>query len=383
MRHIRSQPVVALLLVSAMASGVVLGLAISSLAGVGLYGEELSSEEREQLYESLQSDVAALERQAHVLKSVIRLVRPTVVHIETERTERSARYSGRRLIEETGSGVVMRLNGDFYILTNWHVVKGAALDKISIRLADGRVVSPQRVWSDPLTDIAVMGVSAPRLVAARLGNSSSIDIGDFVLAMGSPFGLSQSVTYGIISAKGRRQLDELSDEGVRFQDFLQTDAAINPGNSGGPLINLSGEVIGINTAIASNSGGNEGIGFSIPMNMVTAIARQLIERGVVQRAYLGVRMDDSFGPAIAAKLGLPRPLGALIDDVTPDTPADNAGMRVGDVVLGFANVPVDDYAHLKNLVGLTEVDTEVPVIVFRDRQEITLMVRVGNLTDRP
>jgi S1-C subfamily serine protease len=119
------------------------------------------------------------------------------------------------------------------------------------------------------------------------------------------------------------------------------------------------------------------------MNMVTAIARQLIERGVVQRAYLGVRMDDSFGPATAARLGLPRPQGALIDDVTPDTPADNAGMRVGDVVLRFANVSVDDYAHLKNLVGLTEVDTEVPVIVFRDRQEITLMVQVGNAKDRP
>ena len=379
----RTLPFGVLPLVAATLCGVVLGLAVSSLAGIGVFDQELSSQEREQLYESLQSGVAALEQQERVIKSVVRLVGPAVVHIETERTESSSRYSGRRRIEETGSGFVIRLNGSFYVLTNWHVVEDTALDKIHINLADGRMIAPQRVWSDPPTDIAVLGISAPRLVAARLGNSSSIDIGQFVLAMGSPFGLSHSVTYGIISAKGRRQLEELNEEGVSFQDFLQTDAAINPGNSGGPLINLRGEVIGINTAIASSSGGNEGIGFSIPMNMVMAVARQLIERGSVQRAYLGITMDRNFGPTAAARLGMPRPQGALIEKVGPDSPAEEAGMRVGDVVLQFADVSVDDFTHLRNLVSLTEVNTEVSVVIFRDQQELALTVKVGDLRDAP
>src|SRR6185503_4020578 len=150
-----------------------------------------------------------------------------------------------------------------------------------------------------------MSVAAPGLVPARLGDSGKLEIGDFVLAVGSPFGLSHSVTYGIISAMGRRDL-ELGDDGVPYQDFLQTDAAINPGNSGGPLLNLRGEVIGINTAIASNSGGNEGIGFTIPINMTMYVARQLIDRGSVAHAYLGVRLDMNFGPEAAAKLGLSR-----------------------------------------------------------------------------
>src|SRR5205085_10072275 len=163
---------------------------------------------------------------------------------------------------------------------------------------------------------------APGLIAARIGDSSKVEIGDFVLAVGSPFGLSHSVTYGIISAKGRRDL-ELGDDSVRFQDFMQTDAAINPGNSGGPLINLRGEVVGMNTAIASSSGGNEGIGFTIPINMVMIIARQLVERGTVIRAYLGVALDSKFGPATAMSVGLMRPRGTRVTRITPGSPAES------------------------------------------------------------
>ena len=181
----------------------------------------------------------------------------------------------------------MEYGGKNYVLTNRHVIKHATLDNIHIRLASGQEVFPIRVWADLETDVAVMAVDSPNVVPARLGDSGNVEIGDFVLAVGSPFGLSHSVTYGIISAKGRRDL-QLGVEGVRYQDFFQTDAAINPGNSGGPLLNLRGEVIGINTAIASSSGGNEGIGFTIPINIAMFVAKQLIDQGSVVRAMLGV-----------------------------------------------------------------------------------------------
>jgi serine protease Do len=333
---------------------------------------------REKLYDQLGREVSDLERHAHILKLVVRLVGPTVVHIETEKNdELSARFGGKRTIEEAGSGVVLRLHDDFYVLTNWHVIRDAALDHVNIRLSDGRVLNPSRVWFDASTDVAVMSVSASGLIPARLGNSDVLEIGDFVLAVGSPFGLSHSVTFGIISAKGRRDL-ELGSDTVKFQDFIQTDAAINPGNSGGPLINLRGEVVGINTAIASSSGGNEGIGFSIPINMVQQIATQLIDRGSVLRAFLGVHLDRNYGATAAAKLGLPRPRGALINGITPNSPAEAADLRVGDVILQFDGKWIEDDSHLINLVSLTAVDKDIPVVIFRDRQEKTINVRVGD-----
>jgi serine protease Do len=200
-----------------------------------------------------------------------------------------------------------------------------------------------------------------------------------VLAVGSPFGLSHSVTYGIISAKGRRDL-ELGDDGVRFQDFMQTDAAINPGNSGGPLMNLRGEVVGINTAIASSSGGNEGIGFTIPINMAMHIAKQLVERGTVTRAFLGVHLDSKFNAEAAARIGLSRVQGARITGITPNSPASSSNLEVGDVVLQFDGVRIDDDNHLVNLVSLTPVDKDVPVIVFRAGKPKAVTVRVGDRT---
>ena len=342
---------------------------------------ELSEATREKLYESLKRHEPEIERVASVLKTVVRLVGPTVVHIETEKDERgTSRFGGRRVIEEAGSGVVVRLKDRCYILTNWHVIKNATPEAIKIKFSDGRELKPQAksdILHDAATDIAVIGVKPTDLVAARLGDSQIVEIGDFVLAVGSPFGVSHSVTYGIVSAKGRRDL-ELGDEGVRYQDFLQTDAAINPGNSGGPLINLRGEVIGINTAIASNSGGNEGIGFSIPINMVMTIARQLVERGTVVRAFLGVHLDQKFTAAAANDLGLPRLTGALINGITARSPAEAANLRVGDVILRFDGIPVESDAHLINLVSLVEVDREIPVVIYRQKQEMTIVVKVGN-----
>lgn len=227
-----------------------------------------------------------------------------------------------------------------------------------------------------------MAVDSPDLVDARMGDSEAIEIGDFVLTCGSPFGLSQSVTFGIVSAKNRRDLD-LAGTGVKFQNFIQTDAAINPGNSGGPLINLRGEVVGINTAIASSSGGNEGVGFAIPIKMFVNIARQLIDKGRVSRAYLGVSIASTFGPAEAAELGLPRPLGARVTGITKKSPAAAADLRFNDVILQFENVPIEDDDHLINLISFTEVGKDVSLIVFRDQKEVAIKAKLAASSDFP
>ena len=197
-----------------------------------------------------------------------------------------------------------------------------------------------------------------------MGNSDQIEIGDFVVAVGSPFGLSHSVSYGIISAQHRHDLD-LGPQGVRYQDFFQTDAAINPGNSGGPLINLKGEVIGINTAIASNSGGSDGIGFSIPINMAMRVVGDLIDYGRVRRGFLGVSLDSRYSYSKATSLGLDLAYGALVTAVTPGSPASNSQFKVGDVILEYDGSQVDSDSQLVTKVSLTKVNSKVPVKVFR------------------
>lgn len=238
---------VCLLLAQLIASGSL----FSETAHAQLIGKSVStSGQRDKLYRELADDVADMEKQFSILKKVVRLVQPTVVHIEaTKSSEYQRRFGTRGGVEEAGSGVVVKLDQKYYVLTNRHVIKDSDPENIKIKLSDGRRFQPTQLWEDEKTDIAVMAVEAPDLLAARIGDSDRVEIGDFVLAVGSPFGLSQSVTYGIVSAKGRHDL-ELGDENVEYQNFIQTDAAINPGNSGGPLINLRGEVVGINTAIA-------------------------------------------------------------------------------------------------------------------------------------
>ena len=337
----------------------------------------VSSEKRAELYQRLRSQAEVLQAQAAVVKTVAKLIGPTVVHVEADVTPRAALQYGRGYqVEEAGSGVVIRLEGDYFVLTNRHVVSGATDDKIDIHLADGRLIHPKKVWHDAKTDVAVIAVEAPDLVAAPIGDSDSMEIGDFVLAVGSPFGLSYSATYGMISAKRRRGL-QLGKSGVYLQSFIQTDAAINPGNSGGPLVNLRGEVIAINTAIASNSGGSEGIGFAIPINMFMNVARQLIEHGEVGRAYLGVTLDGNFGPKDAAKLGLPPSLGARITEVKPNSPAAEAKLRNEDIVLQVDDVLIEDIDHLQDVIHLTEIGKEVSLVIFRDRRQLQVQVTVG------
>ncbi|MCA9266976.1 MAG: trypsin-like peptidase domain-containing protein [Planctomycetales bacterium] len=353
-------------------------LAVQSASAQLLPVSRPSPEARDQLYAELARDVEALERQGNILKRVVQLVKPTVVHIDANKIEDDGLR--RRRVQEAGSGVIVDIADHKYILTNRHVISGTPLDQIKVHLEDSRTLIPTKLWNDKDTDLAVLDIDQDNLSAARLGDSDKLEIGDFVLAMGSPFGLSHSVTYGIISAKGRRDLS-LGSEGLKFQDFIQTDAAINPGNSGGPLMSLRGEVVGINTAIASSGGGNEGIGFTIPINMAKVVATQLVTQGRVVRAFLGVHLDSRFGPEAAARLGLPAPRGAHVTGITPNSPAAGADVAVGDVILQFNGVRIEDDNHLVNLVSLTPVGQEIEVTLYRDGQPRTVKVRVGQRSD--
>ncbi len=225
-----------------------------------------------------------------------------------------------------------------------------------------------------------MAIDAVGLVAARLGDSDALEIGDFVLAVGSPFGLSQSVTRGIVSAKGRHNLD-LGDEELRLQNFIQTDAAINPGNSGGPLVNLRGEVVGLNTAIASSSGGNEGIGFSIPINIVARTSRALVEGKDVPLGFLGVDLDDQFTERRAEELGLHYLVGTRVTKTHANSPAMRAGLQVDDVIVRFNGATVEGDAHLKGLIKLTEIGKQVELTIFRDGKPTSKTVEIGNFRD--
>ena len=348
------------------------------LVAVDRYGPS-DEKSRAELQRQLAENAKVLEAQSAAMRLVAKLVGPAVVHIEAETVGRRAlQHGAARPVEESGSGVLVNLSGKTCVLTNRHVISGAAPEKVRISLADGRIIQPQQIWSDPETDVAVVELPVANLVTATLGDSSKMEIGDFVLAFGSPFGLSHSVTLGIISGKGRRDLD-LGDSNVRLQDFLQTDAAINPGNSGGPLANLRGEVIGINTAIASSSGGNEGVGFAIPINTFIFTAKQLVEKGAVTRAFLGVSLDARFDYAGALAAGLQQLIGARVVSVTPDSPAAQVGIQPGDIVLRFNDVLVENDAHLINLVNMSEVGKEATLEVFRSGQiqklKVTLVPR--------
>jgi len=330
--------------------------------------------ERDAEYAALARDVETLGREFGLVKRVVKLITPAVVHIESKPLPR---YQGLLNIEEAGSGVVVQFGTRSFVLTNRHVIRHSSPERIEIHMADGRVLRPTQIWSDSETDVAVMAVDATGLVAARLGDSDALEIGDFVLAVGSPFGLSQSVTRGIVSAKGRHNLD-LGDEDLKWQNFIQTDAAINPGNSGGPLVNLRGEVVGLNTAIASASGGNEGIGFSIPVNIVSRISRALVDNHHIPRGFLGVKLDINFNQQRAQALGLNRLAGTRVSRIEPRSPAERASLRIDDVILEFNGVRIEQDIHLISLVKLTEIGRRVPLTVFRDGKIIHTDVEIGD-----
>jgi serine protease Do len=344
------------------------------LANAAVAPNDSAASQREAEYAALARDVETLGREFSLVKRVVKLVSPAVVHIESRPLPK---FQGLLHIEEAGSGVIVQFHSQFYVLTNRHVIRHSSPERIEIHLADGRVLRPSELWSDSETDVAAMAVDTNNLVAARLGDSDALEIGDFVLAIGSPFGLSQSVTRGIVSAKGRHNLD-LGDAELKWQNFIQTDAAINPGNSGGPLVNLRGEVVGLNTAIASASGGNEGIGFSIPVNIVHRTARALVENRDVPRGFLGVKLDINFNQQRAEALGLARLVGTRVSRVEPSSPAERANLRVNDVILEFNGVRIEQDMHLISLVKLTEIGRRVPITVLRDGKIVHMDVEIGD-----
>jgi serine protease Do len=328
------------------------------------------------------ADAASLDRGGNALIQTSRQlarvaaeVTPSVVHIESK-----FETNDNRQVEETGSGVIVSNNAvpGYYIVTNRHVIGDVAtLEQVSIRLRDGRSFHPTQKWIDRETDLAVLKIDADTAKPMAWGNSDRLEIGNLVLAVGSPFGLSQSVTMGIVSARGRAlHLGGRSD--LVNQDFIQTDAAINFGNSGGPLIDVDGRLVGINTAIASNSGGNDGIGFSIPSNLVRRVVSDLLERGTVQRAYLGVMLDPDFTVDKARELKLDRVRGARITQIYPASPAAHAGLAVDDIVLSFDGTDVSDENHLINLVSLTQIGRKVVLVVLRGGQKMSIEVNLSN-----
>ena len=331
----------------------------------------------ERVYRELSTEGSSLHDGSMLLAKIASVTTPSVVHLQCER-----RVPGRAKEEETGSGVILTSSKatGFFVVTNCHVVDKTPVDSISIQLHDGRVIQPERVFTDVESDVAVLKIDAPNLTAAKWGDSRKIDIGHMVLAMGSPFGLSRSVTLGIISARGRRKL-QLGKTEVINQDFLQTDAAINPGNSGGPLIDLQGRVIGINTAFATSSGGNDGIGFSIPSQLAQRVMDQLLEHGVVPRAWIGVKLDENFDTRIAAKLKLDRVMGARVNQVFDNSPASRAGLQLDDIVLNFDGVDVQDHDHLINLVSLSPIGKQIRMGVWRGQKKISLAIVLADRSD--
>ncbi len=329
---------------------------------------------------------------------IARKVEPAVVNISTvsQPSMRASRrdyiveerpqlepYGGReRARRGNGSGVIVDSQG--YILTNQHVI--AEADRIIVKFYDGNELPGRVVGSDSETDLAVIKIDSPReLPAARLGNSDNARVGDWVMAIGSPFNLSQTVTAGIISAKDREAV-ELNKRAARgFQFFLQTDAAINPGNSGGPLINLLGEVIGINTAIATTTGDYNGIGFALPSNEAMHVYQQLVKQGRVVRGFLGA-VTDPVTPQLAKVYGLPAAHGAIVSNISETvfvdgravpSPAAKAGLQMGDVILDFRGERIRDDKDLMRRVGTTPVGTVAPLKVFREGREQTLSITVG------
>lgn len=266
-----------------------------------------------------------------------------------------------------GSGVLVSSDG--FIITNNHVVEKA--DEITVTLYDRQNFKGKIVGTDPKTDLAIIKISAKNLPAIQWGNSDSLQVGEFVLAFGNPYSLGHTVTMGIVSAVGRANVG-IAD----YEDFIQTDAAINPGNSGGPLVNIKGELIGINTAIFSRTGGNQGIGFAVPSNMVESVMTQLIKKGKVTRGWLGVTIQN-LSPELAREFGLKKAAGALVTEIFRGSPAEKANLKRGDVILSFNGKKIKNVDSLRNLVAQSKVGSKAKLDILRDGKNIVVDVTIA------
>jgi Do/DeqQ family serine protease len=277
-----------------------------------------------------------------------------------------------RQFQSAGSGVIVDAKNG-YIITNHHVVENAS--EITITLLDNRSFTAKVVGSDEGADIAVLQAKQPNLIAMPLGDSAHLEVGDFVVAIGNPFGLQHTVTAGIVSALGR---SGINPEG--YEDFIQTDASINPGNSGGALVNLKGELVGINSAILSGSGGNIGIGFAIPVNMVKGVMEQLIKYGQVKRGILGVNIYN-VTPEIAKEFGLTESTGALVAGVAPGSSAEHAGIKTGDIITSINAIVMKSASELRNSIGMLRVGDKVEIGLLRDGKPLKVTALIAERTE--
>lgn len=338
------------------------------------------------------ADVELLDRSAKAFSRVVKDVKPAVVHIKVESTvEMSNEYEQffnnpfferffgpqhrfqdpqQRKRQQQGAGSGFIIDKDGYILTNNHVVEKA--DKITVTLSDNSEVEAKLIGADPKSDVALVKIDVDHaLPTVNLGDSESLEVGEWVIAIGNPFGLSQTVTVGVVSAKGRSRV------GINeYENFIQTDAAINPGNSGGPLLNIHGQVVGINSALYSRTGGYMGIGFAIPINMAKSIKEQLQNNGKVTRGYLGVGIQD-VDEALAESFGLDKSGGVLITDVQEDTPASKAGIKGQDIIVKLGDIELKDTQDLRNRIAQTVPGTDIVLHLMRDGKPIELQVTIG------
>jgi Do/DeqQ family serine protease len=324
------------------------------------------------------------------LAPIIKKTSPAVVNIATKGTIREQgrnpllddpffrRFFGEegqgqgpreRQFQSAGSGVIVDAKNG-YIITNAHVIENAT--EITVTLQDDREVKGEIVGKDTASDVAVLKVTAKGLAEMPLADSSKAEVGDFVIAIGNPFGLQHTVTSGIISALGRSGINPDS-----YEDFIQTDASINPGNSGGALVNLDGQLVGVNSAIFSRTGGNIGIGFAIPSNMVKGVMSQLIQYGEVKRGILGVQLQD-MTPAIAENLGLTSAKGALVGQVVEDSPAEKAGIKAGDVITSINGRAVGNSSETRNTIGMLRIGDKVDIGLLREGQARRVTAVIGD-----
>jgi serine protease Do len=339
-----------------------------------------------------QQSIDILTKIGNAMAEIAEAVKPTIVNISTTRTIkiqegaspffedpffrrffgdqfRQFRMPKERKAASLGSGVIVDSNG--YILTSNHVVQGA--EEIKVTLSDNREFKGKIIGTDPMTDIAVIKIDAKDLPAIKWGDSEKLRVGETVLAIGSPYGLSQTITSGIVSAVGRANVG-IAD----YEDFIQTDAAINPGNSGGALVNVRGELIGINTAIFSTSGGYQGIGFAVPTNMAKTVMDSLIKKGKVIRGWFGVTIQ-ALTPELAKQFNLKEDKGSLIGDVIEGSPAEKAGLQRGDVIIEYEGKKIDEPYQLRNMVANTAPGQEVEIKIIRENRTETKKVTIGEL----
>ena len=277
-----------------------------------------------------------------------------------------------------GSGVIVDAKNG-YILTNNHVVRNT--DEVKIVLHDDRTFKAQWIRTDPESDLAIVKIAADGLTEASLGSSGRMEVGDLVLAIGAPYGLPQTVTAGIVSAKNRAKFSRLAAaDGVVYQGFIQTDAAINPGNSGGPLVNMKGEVIGVNMFIVTRGGQNAGIGLAIPSDRAKDVLEQLVEKGRVVRGFLGVGYQD-LAEDLAKSFELPETKGALVTDIVPDSPADEAGIEPGDIIVAADGKPITDGRDLRNVIASLAPESKVKITLYRNKEKMIVDVKLAERRD--